>query len=526
MVKKSSPRSKNEVPATKGIESFSVPEPVYEEERYDLDEDDRLIQYEMNLIELPMFTRDDRIGASIAKRYVFAKNIQMEILPSSDKLSGFKIPQEFDEKIFLAVLRLYRKYKNRRIVTTIYDLLKLAGFGDSVREYERAKQSLIRLQDTVYIFNNILYDAEKKVRMSGTTRMNILQYGQIVRVEDLKEADRKEYDKREKRNVKEVAVIVLTDFIEKNIIAKGYLSYDADKLIEIDQATARKIYLLIEKWRGWENSDIIRRPCKFLASRIPLSWEDKNVSGSIGAIERAAAEIKKKGLIGDYQLERKTPLKDSEIVFFFEGAEQTARMKAIRQHNKELAVRTGHEDLQITEVSYDARQATIFDVPGKDPVVEPVADVVSDLDRLMAEVPEACRTRTVQELVRTYLKKKGFEYVASTIAYTKQEARDFNKLFPAALEKDFGEKLRLARAEEARVREEKRQEAEAKRREDEKEQQAALAFKTWWEGLTEMQQELADERAKEMMKAAGLGQKATEMALPMYRKKVFAEWGA
>ena len=322
------------------IEKKLLPEITIEEERYDLEKDDALIKYEFNMIELPFFTKDDRIGKNVAKKYNFTDDSFMEVAPSYLPESGQKIPQEFDEKIFYAILRLYYRHEVKKIKTTIYELLALAGMGEDSMGmmYGRARESILRLQGTSIICKNILYDAEKRKRLTDARHVRILQSARIVKMDSLDEKERNEMSA--KKSVKEVVIIELSDFIEQNIAAKGYLSYDAEKLIEIDNGTARKMYLLIEKWRGWEKTDVIRRSCRFLASRIPLSWEDKNISGTIRVIERAAKELKTRGLIGDYQLVREGKTKNTEVLFFFEGATTTARILALWRQHAQQSVET------------------------------------------------------------------------------------------------------------------------------------------------------------------------------------------
>ncbi|HNT27153.1 MAG TPA: replication initiator protein A [bacterium] len=521
MTKKKDPESKRLVSKTNEgykAESIKIPKIVVEEERYNLEKDDSLIKYEFNFIELPFFTKDDRIGKNVSKKYSFSGTSYMQVTPSQEEESGHKIPQDFDEKIFYAILRLYRRYNRKRIVTTIYELLELAGAGVSTKDYDRVKESIFRLQGTSIKCSNILYNAEDRKRMSDTQLLKILQYARIVKVEDISAKDRADYKERIKANMKEVVVVELSDFIERNILAKGYLNYDAEKLIDIANATARKMYLLIEKWRGWEKSDIIRRSCRFLASRIPLSWEDKNVSGSIKSIEKAAQELKIKGLIGDYQLSRAGGVKDTEIIFFFEGATASARAQAIRKRNEEQIQETGHEGIQILDVTYDERQSTIFDSNGtaKDP---DLLNEPSELAALIELVPAVSRTKSLQALIARYLKEKGGEYVSSNIEYCRKNARDFGGMLPGALQKDFGEGIRLARAAEEQERSvKKRAREQASNTEQER-----LAFEEWWRGLTDKEKAEVDIRAAEMAEAAGLSKTVMGLATVANRVKVYKE---
>lgn len=423
---------------TTGIVSYKAPTPKVEEEIYNLQEDSALIQYEMNMIELPFFTRDKNVGEAIIKKYIFSGNQYMEVIPSSDKSSGYKIPQEFDEKIFYAIMQLYRKQGKRKIITTLYELLKLAGYGDRKEEYERAAQALDRLSGTEYVFSGIMYDKKNNRRIKERVKNTILQRYGIREIEDLSKEEKEAFG-REKAN-KNVVVIEISSFIEENIAAKGFLYYDAEKLLDVRNSTARKLYLLISKWQGWEKSNSIRRSCNFLASRIPLSWESTNIPGTINALEKAAEELREKSLIGDFILTRRKPLSNSEMIFNFDGAEETAKSREIRRANLELNTETGQEGLIIDAV-IDDRQSTIFDTPA-----------FQEIGDIMEMLPESSRTETNRKMIER-LRTKGVEYITSNIIYTAKNCKDnFDAYLRKSLEGDYAkgdrEKAQLKRKKE------------------------------------------------------------------------------
>lgn len=322
-------------------ETIQVPVTVIEEEIYSLEEDSSLIQYEMNMIELPFFTRDKNIGIGVGKKYIFAKDLYMEVTPPSTAVSGYKIPQEFDEKIFYSILQVYRKQKSSKIITTMYELLNIAGYGKRKKDYDRLHESLDRLRGTQFVLKGIFYDKNEGKRITDRVNVGIIQDSAVREIEDLNKEE-KEILGRETPK-KSVVVIELSSFMKNNIESKGFLYYDSEKLIELKNSTARKLYLLMSKWQGWEKKSRIRRSCYLLASRIPLSWDRTNIPGTINVLEKAAKDLEKKRLIGSFSLERHSPLSDSVMEFNFEGAEETARTKRIREENEKLSTTTGHE---------------------------------------------------------------------------------------------------------------------------------------------------------------------------------------
>lgn len=431
--------------------SYKAPVPKVEEEVYNLQDDSALIQYEMNMIELPFFTRDKNVGEAIIKKYIFSGNQYMEVIPSSDKSSGYKIPQEFDEKIFYAIMQLHRKQGKRKIITTIYELLKLAGYGDGKKEYERAKESIVRLQDTKYVFGGIFYDKKNNKRITDQVRKEILQSTAIREIKDLDSEDKEIFGRDIAGKTSNVVVLEISNFIEENIAAKGFLYYDAEKLLDVRNSTARKLYLLISKWQGWEKNDTIRRSCRFLASRIPLSWEKSNIPGTINVLEKASEELREKGMIGGYMLDRKKPLSESEIMFLFQGATDTAKTKAIMNANLDLSTETGHEGIVIDAVHdefIDDRQTSIFDTPG-----------FRETEMLLSLLPDEHRTETNRKTIERFY-AKGSEHIKSNIRYT---LKNCNGNFEAYLNKALTGDWAASEREKAEIEKdkEKREQIEA-----------------------------------------------------------------
>ncbi|HPM47707.1 MAG TPA: replication initiator protein A [bacterium] len=466
------------IPQTTGIVSYKAPTPKVEEEIYNLQDDSALIQYEMNMIELPFFTRDKNVGEAIIKKYVFSGNQYMEVIPSSDKSSGYKIPQEFDEKIFYAIMQLYRKQGEKRIVTTMYELLKLAGYGYGKKEYDRVKQSLDRLKDTVYVFNGIIYDKKNNRIVKDRVRKNILQSSGVREFSDLNKEELENFGREIPG--KSVVVIEISDFIEENIAAKGFLYYDAEKLLDVTNSTARKLYLLISKWQGWEKSDTIRRSCNFLASRIPLSWEKSNIPGTINVLEKASEELKEKGMIGGYVLNRRKPLSESEIIFMFQGATETARSKAIMNANLDLSTETGHEGIVIDAVRdefLDDRQTSIFDTPG-----------FRETEILLSLLPEEYRTETNRKTIERFL-AKGSEHIKSNIRYT---LKNCNGNFEAYLNKALSGDWAASDREKAELEREKKhkEQIEAEKKTEDLRKKATEIYKNLKDdGLNKMHRE-------------------------------------
>jgi len=494
-------------------ETTVLPNIITEEERYNLDKDDTVVQYEMNLIELPFFSRDDRAKENVAKKYIFSENQYVHVIPGNLEECGRKIPQDFDEKIFYAILRLYRKGSGRRIVTTFYELLTLAGFKlDGGKDYIRAKESIHRLRGTTYECSNILYNAEKTQRISDKRYVQILQSARIVKLEDLSNSEKEEIKDRLKDSMKEVVVVELSDFIEQNILAKGFLYYDAVKLLNIDNATARKMYIMLEKWRGREKTDTVKRSCRFIASRLPLSWEQTNIPGTINVIEKAASELRGKGMIGEYEIERSRPLRDSVITFYFSGAAETARIKRMEYENRILNVSTGHENLEIKKTD-ESIQLTFAEFEVKN----------DSFSLLISILPFADRTAFNRELLTRYLGSKGKDYVESNIKYCIENAKDFSKMLPAALENDYAEKQRLLEIEKRKAEEEKKRLLAEEQSKKDDEEKIRLGYEAWAKNSSIEERVEVDLIAKKMMSDQKIPETLQSIAIVTFRVMAWQE---
>jgi hypothetical protein len=423
-----------------------------EEINYDLDSDkelevnSELIKYEFNMIELPFFTKDCNIEDGKARKYIFSERDKsyMKVTPSGDKdLISNKIPQEFDEKIFYGILKLSREQDSKTVITDYFTLAKVSGV--KYNHLERIKDSIQRLRHCSIEFNNLFYNVELKGKMDGNQNFNILQdkeeytFKEIQRFPENKKKIYEKYFRNSK--ISEILILTLADKVYKNIEHKGFLYFNQKELLEIDNATARKMFLLITKWHGWEKKPSIKRSCRFLASRIPLSWEKTNIPGTVNYIEKAAALLKGKNLIADFVLTRNKPLANSYIEFCF--SDQTN--KVLEYNKKAAGVTTGHEGMVIDGIVdefLDDRQSTIFDVP------------VTGPEMIVNLLPEDRRTEANKRTVEKYL-LKGDAYIRSNIIYTEKNSNgNFDAYLSKCLAEDWGkserEKDELERDKEKR----------------------------------------------------------------------------
>ena len=84
------------------------------------------------------------------------------------------------------------------------------------------------------------------------------------RVVTFKDAKEEEENLFSDKRVKEIYFITISDLFHQNIIKKGYLTFDADKLLSIRDPITRAIYTMITKWRNARCLVHLRSVSKFL----------------------------------------------------------------------------------------------------------------------------------------------------------------------------------------------------------------------------------------------------------------------
>lgn len=458
MTKKNLP--KKDEPTTTNIQLLKI---TTESIDYDLDSDKELetnaelIKYEFNMIELPFFSKDKNVRDGVAKQYTFSnkKNQYLKVIPSGDpSLISNKIPQEFDEKIFYGILKLSKEQNSDVVITDYFTLAKVANVP--YKNKERIEDSIERLRTCRFELNNLFYSSEDSGISHEKKDFNILQDLEIYtlkKVMNLKDVAKKELYQKYFRNSKIDCILVLTlsKRIYTNITNKAFLYFNQQDLLNIDNATARKLYILISKWQGWEKKNQIRRSCRFIASRLPLSWEQVNLFKTISYIDSAAALLKDKGLISDYFLTKTKPIADSFIDFYF-GNEKS---RVLEYNRRAASITTGQENIVIDSVDdfLSEKQATIFDI----------AAAAADVENLLREIPEAERTDSVKKLLEKFA-SKGSDYIKSNILYTNANCPE-----------NYPGYLARALAEDYAATEREKAELKAQQEKEKKEREAAAA---------------------------------------------------
>lgn len=315
--------------------------PTLEEEIYDLSDVEKgnsdLIRVEMNIIEFPLFTKNKKIQMNQGMKYVFDsdKNKYLEVTPV---LNG-KIPLEYDENIFYALLRIYKKQNlNKKIFFDWGHLLSEANLKYTGGNLEKTREALIRMTKTFYTFHNTFYSNPDGRVLSDEIRTTMFS-SRVISFTEAQESreDLLMYFKNKK--VKEIVEVTFSDYFYQNIIRKGFIYFDSKELLGINNAVTRNLFMLFTKWRN--GKDFLMCYSKLIASRVPLSWKKENINKSVKIIQRSLDELKEMNLIKDYNFNKKKNYETSYFQIYFD----------LSKHNRHYVKRekTHQENLQITE---------------------------------------------------------------------------------------------------------------------------------------------------------------------------------
>ena len=276
----------------------------------ELEKDRDLIRLEMNIVEYPIFSKNKNIKQNQVRKYYFnsEKTSYLEVLPSFNS----SIPGDFEERIFISLTKIMRdRGYNQTFYTNVSEILDNLNVPRSTKNglYKKTKESIDKMANSTYRFKNLFYSNEMSQVIDDLINTNMFTY----RVITIREAENTESDFFADKRIKEIYKITFTDEFYKNIVAKGYLAFDAEELLNIKDSITRSIFTMITKWR--HNSLELRKPAYFIARRIPIAW--KNVSRAIKLIENSCIYLKKNNFILDFEMEKKGRIDTTEFIFYF-----------------------------------------------------------------------------------------------------------------------------------------------------------------------------------------------------------------
>lgn len=254
------------------------------------------VKYELNLINLPFFLSNKNIDSSIVKNYIFSETESMRVIPSKNpKMISNKIPQEFDEKVFFGILQLSEMQGSNTVVT---DYLKIAqSAGVSYHNLQRIKDSVERLANTVFEFNNVFICAGRGI-------CNELSFSLISSFSLAKKGN------------KNILTLTIAEPVYNNLKAGLFLStepLDKRELFSLN-VIERKIYLMLMCVHTRKKLDSFSFDCKSIALKTALPW-NRDVTDSIRCIASAVSRLNWLGWVV-LKLVKRNPLSDSYVRIF------------------------------------------------------------------------------------------------------------------------------------------------------------------------------------------------------------------
>ncbi|MGL5278914.1 MAG: hypothetical protein ACRC8M_07560 [Cetobacterium sp.] len=416
-------------------ETIDTPETEYIEENFYVEEsfvkNKELIRMEMNLIQLPIFSKNTKRKVNQVVKYFFNSNRDTYITVTPT--AGNYIPGEMEEKVFIALMQIMKeKGMPKQFVISganLRDKLKL----NTGRYADAIKSSLLRLSETNYKFKNTMYSSELKGTINKEVSTPILTLEIITLSLKQNEKYRKVFDDK---RIREVYKISITDHFYSNIIQKGYMVYNSRILLEISTSTARTIYMLIEKLR-FEKTEL-KIDTIFLIKRIPLKFDKQHLSQTMKTLKRSFSELKNKNLIKDFKIIKESTWEKSEIeIFFHEKSKEDKQQRFFEDRNdfRKLLTETTVSDTE-HEMIEDAEI-----VEKSTPIQSTVVVTQEMIDKILGLMPSKARTlKTMPKTIKDAIIQYGYSKVEAVAIYMKKnKVEKVRAYFIKALENNWCE---------------------------------------------------------------------------------------
>ena len=384
----------------------------------ELEKNRDLIRLEMNIVEYPIFSKNKNIKQNQVRKYYFnsEKTSYLEVLPSFNS----SIPGDFEERIFISLTKIMRdRGYSQTFYTNVSEILDNLNVPRSTKNglYKKTKESIDKMANSTYRFKNLFYSNEMSQVIDDLINTNMFTY----RVITIKDAENAESDFFVDKRVKEIYKISFTDEFFKNIVAKGYLAFDAEELLNIKDSITRSIFTMITKWR--HNSLELRKPAYFIARRIPIAW--KNVSRAIKIIENACVYLKKNDFILDYEIEKKGRIDTTEFVFYFAEHHNKIKQRNFYDEKSSFERYITHEEHD--EITQSGDLLTALNSEKYQKIMETVPDSFRKLTTFPKELKKA-------------LAQYDYYFVKYTLEYTIQYSKTSSlKYFKDALKYRWAE---------------------------------------------------------------------------------------
>ncbi len=454
---------------TKKEEYLDIDETLIE-----LEKNSNIIRMELNTVELPLFSKDSKREKNQIKVYYFKndKSSYLEI----EAPANSSIPGEFEERVFIALTKLIKKNNyGRKFIVTTNDVLNSMNLTNAFY-YKKIREAMILLSKTNYTFKNSLYSNKEK----GIIDKEIISSIMNITIISKKEKRSEKIEQFQDGRIKEVYEVSFNDYFYENIIEKGYLAFDSEKLLSIESSVSRSIYTMIEKWRNYEL--YLKRPIFFIARRIPLAWHKKNIKRTINIVEKGLIELKRENLIKEFNIIKNNKWELAEVEIFFEEEHNKIKRETFYSERKEF------NQIELLITSTEEK-------------VKCISEEQNDISKILNLFPlKVLEMKTFENFIKESIEKYGFDYVLLTSEYTVlKKPSSYKSYLAKALEGNWADEYIINKNQKNRENkkiEEKNKIQEAIIIQDEKDEK----FKYCWDDFLNLDENLKLEIENETYK--------------------------
>ncbi|MBC2850241.1 hypothetical protein H5J22_02130 [Cetobacterium sp. 8H] len=391
-----------------------------------------LVRIDINMIEYPLFTKSTSKKKNQIIRYFFnrSKEAYIQVNPTS----GDYIPGELEERVFIALLKIMRdKRYNSTFYTTISEILTSMGIAQESFKgfYGRISKALVRLSQTSYTFKNSLYSNKIKGIIEEQINTNIMNIHMI----SMRQAQESEKELFTDRRIKEIIKVSISEHFYDNIIRKGYLVYDSQLLLSMDNPITRALYMLINKLRF--NRMYIKVLSINLIKRIPLSENIQKIGRTIKVIEKSCEDLKKMNLITNYKIIKNSKWIESEFEFYFNESHNALKQTYFyddKNHFDNLLITHTDSGVDLPNDGNRHFEAVKAETIDRIPTNEKLEEIFKILPQKAREL------KTLPKVIKDSIRQYGFEHIKLVAEYMKiQKVGNIRSYMIQALSKGWAD---------------------------------------------------------------------------------------
>ncbi len=289
----------------------------------------RLSRDEMNLAEFPLTVLSKRVDPSLKtlEFHDFVKGKNGEIVNRSWIITGadkFGLPTSSDDEVLLGLLKLTADdgLRNRKILFTRYELLKILRWTTEGRSYTRLQNALDRLSGVRIKATNAFYDNENKLH--STKNFGIID----------------EYEINDGRDTRP-SFFTWSDVLFKSFQVGFIKKLDLNFYLDLNSAVSKRLYRYLDK-HFWYRSRLQVNLFTLAHEKVGISRNYKFASSLRQQLEPALGELIERGMLAEFHFIGKGASTEVVLVAAYGarkgvGSETTSEVGEKRENNTTAA---------------------------------------------------------------------------------------------------------------------------------------------------------------------------------------------